>query len=250
MSIPPHDDDDPWQLPAADAGAQQPEQPPLRVETIEDIDPLDIQLGVFPKKAVPDALHDAMFGQPDPSPAEIETSGGDPASVPLMHTYAILDAAKVTNLPEFLENSGLEHRCLFKGDAYDELKDVAPWIVQLEDDNSFTRNLFTRSDAPWHLWDTEPGIYFRSRGTLDEMWRHFRKFTRAQDKRGKWFYIRFYESAYLAAYLPAMTPAKLLNFVGKAAAIMAISDGKAHLFNMYNQSSSSPSEKSKSGNGK
>lgn len=128
--------------------------------------------------------------------------------VPAVYSYAILDAAKVTNLPEFLENSGLEHRCLFKGDAYNELRVVAPWIVQLEDGNSFTRHLFTRSDVPRHLWDTEPGIYIRSRSMLDEMWRHFRKFTRAQDGSGKWFYTRFYEPAYLAAYLPAMAPAK------------------------------------------
>ncbi len=190
MSIPPHNDDDPWQLPSPQAVAQKPV---LQVEVIESIEPLDTQLGVFPKKTVPDALHGAMFGQPDPSPAEIEAAGGDPAAVSPMRTYAILDAAKVTNLPELLETSGLEHRCLFKGDAYDELRDVAPWIVQLDDDNGFTRNLFTRSDAPWHLWDTEPGIYVRSRGTLDEMWRHLRKFTRASDERGRWHYLRFWD---------------------------------------------------------
>ncbi len=74
-----------------------------------------------------------------------------------MLTYAILDAAKITNLPELLEASPLEHRCLFKGSAYDALKDAAPWVVRLENGNSFTRNLFTRSSAPWHQWwDSEP----------------------------------------------------------------------------------------------
>lgn len=92
-----------------------------------------------------------------------------------------------------LEASGLEHRCLFKGNAYDELKNVAPWIARLEEGNAFTRNLFTRSSAPWHLWDTEPGIYIRAHGTLDEMWKHFRKFTKVKDEEGKWFYFRFWE---------------------------------------------------------
>ena len=168
--------DDYWvQSPEA---VEAPAETALPIDTIEDVDPLDLQLGVAELKTVPDALYEPLFGQPSGAP---------------LHTYAILDAAKVQNLPELLEVSGLKHRCLFKGDAYDELKDVAPWIVQLEDGNAFTRNLFTRSDAPWHLWDAEPGIYIRSGGTLDDMWTHFRKFTKVQDESGKWFYFRFWE---------------------------------------------------------
>lgn len=171
----------------------EPKQP-WQIRTFEGVAPLDAQLGAFPKKTVPDALHDAIFGQPEPTAAEIGMAGGDAAAVPPMQTYAILDAAKIANLPELLEDSGLEHRCLFKGDAYDELKDVAPWIVRLEDCSSFTRNLFTRSQAPWHLWDSEPGVYIRSRGVLDEMWRHLRKFTRLRDEGGKWLYFRFWQA--------------------------------------------------------
>lgn len=37
---------------------------------------------------------------------------------------------QITNLPVLLEASPLEHRCLFKGSAYDALKDVAPWVVR------------------------------------------------------------------------------------------------------------------------
>ncbi|MEP3892387.1 MAG: DUF4123 domain-containing protein [Litorimonas sp.] len=153
--------------------------------------PLDEQFGVAVLKTVPDALYEPLFGQPDDTP---------------LHTYAILDAAKFPNLPELLEVSGLVHRCLFKGDAFDELKDVAPWIVQLEDGNAFTRNLFTQTDAPWHLWDAEAGIYVRSGGTLDDMWKHFRKFTRVQDEQGKWFYFRFWETQCLIDYISFVQP--------------------------------------------
>ena len=124
---------------------------------------------------------------------------GDASAVPPMQTYAILDAAKVVNLPELLGTSQLEHRCLFKGAAYDELKNVAPWIVRLEDGNDFTRRLFTGPEGINGLWDKEPGIYVRSCATLDEMWRHFRKFTRVQDESGKWFYFRYYEADALKA---------------------------------------------------
>ena len=205
MCIPPdQDSDDPWTLlPCGVAAFQpEPERPVLQVDTIEGVEPLDTQIGVFPKKIVSDALHDALFGQQEPTAAEIEAAGGDPAAVPPMQTYAILDAAKLTNLPELLERSGLEHRCLFKDDAYDELKNVAPWIVRLEEDNAFTRHLFTRSEANWHLWDKAAGIYVRSRGSLDVMWRHLRKFTRVQDEDGQWFYGRFWESYATTVFAP------------------------------------------------
>lgn len=199
-SIPPDQDrNDPWTLFSGKAAGVQsePDQSFLQVETIEGVEPLGVQIGVFPKKTVPDVLYDVLFGQPVPTAAEIKGAGGDPAAVPPMQTYAILDAAKVANLPELLERSGLAHRCLFKGAAYDELKNVAPWIIHLEEGKAFTRNLFTRSDAHWALWDREPGIYLRSRRTLDDMWRHFRKFTRAQDENGKWFYFRFWEPRFI-----------------------------------------------------
>lgn len=160
----------------------------LQVEVIENVEPLDRQFGVLPKKTVPNALHDVLFGQPAPNEAEIA------AAVPAMLTFAILDATKVVNLPELLSASGLEHGCLFKDKSYDELKNVAPWVVRLEENNDFTRRLFTGPDGINGLWDKEPGIYVRSRETLDDMWRHFRRFTRVQDENGKWFYFRFWEA--------------------------------------------------------
>lgn len=203
MNIPSHcDNDDPWMVTPGPVGAVQPEleQPAPQVQILEGVEPLDAQVGVFPKKAVPSPLNDALFIQPEPMEGETEAAGGDPAAVPPLQTYAILDAGKVTNLPELLERSGLEHRCLFMGDAYNKLKNVAPWIVRLEEANSFTRHLFTRSDASWHLWDNEPGIYVRSRADLDKMSRHFRKFTRVQHDSKKWYYFRFWEPRYASRY--------------------------------------------------
>lgn len=192
--------EDPWlDTTALQVGAASEAAPTgLQIATIEHVVPLDTQLGAAVKKTVPDALQDVLFGQPALTAAEIDAAGGNASKVPPMRTYAILDAAKITNLTELLEDSLLEHRCLFKGKAYDDLKNVAPWIMRLEDGNTFTRNLFTRSDAYWHLWDNQPGIYIRSRASLDDMWRHFRKFTKLQDEAGKWLYFRFWDPAGVA----------------------------------------------------
>ncbi len=193
--------DDPWRLEALETIPTPDDGPHLMIETLEGVEPLDMQMGVWPPKTVPDVLYEPLFGQPEPTEAEVEAAGGDSEAVPPMQTYAILDAAKVFGLADMLDTSGLEHRCLFKGDAYDELKDVAPWIVRLEEGSDFTRNLFTVGKEPWFMWDKEPGIYVRSRGTLDDMWRHFRKFTRVQDEDGKWYYFRFWEGSFICFIL-------------------------------------------------
>lgn len=199
------DNDDPWVLKPGQVSTT-PARPALQIETIENLEPLGSQIGVFPKKTVPDALHNALFGQPEATETEVAVADGDASAVPPLQTYAVLDAAKLINLPELLEDSGLEHRCLFKGDAYDELKDVAPWIVQLQDGNSFTRNLFSRSDAPWHLWDSEPGIYIRSRAGLAALNSHLRKFFKIRDEAGAWYYLRLHDPRVTCALLRG-TPA-------------------------------------------
>lgn len=206
--------DDPSRFSDHSIAAVQQGRRPLLVEVIENVEPLDAQIGVFPKKTVPDKLRDTLFGQPEPTTSEIEAAGGDASSFLPVHTYAILDAAKVLNLAELLERSGLEHRCLFKGDAFDELKDVAPWVVRLEEDNAFTRHLFTCSEATWHLWEKEAGVYIRSGATLDEIWRHLRKFTRLQDEDGTWFHFRFWEAGTVRSFLERADWSKQKPFFG------------------------------------
>lgn len=197
---------DPWLAPEVLTPSQRGDSriSSLRIAAVENVEPLDRQFGVQPKKTVPEALYDTLLGQPDPSITEIAAAGGDPAAVPAMRTYAILDAAKVMNLPELLAASELKHHCLFKGQSFDELKNVAPWIAQLEKGNEFTRRLFTGPKGINGLWDKEPGIYIRSRASLEDMQRHFRRFTRILDENGSWFYFRFWEAGYAESYFTAL----------------------------------------------
>lgn len=118
--------------------------------------------------------------------------------------YALLDAAKVFGLPERLAASGLEHRCLFIGQALTDFADVAPWLIRLEPDAPFTRSLFVTGDAPWQLWDKEPGIVMRSPAGLDELWRHFRKFVKIRGPEGAWLYFRFWDGRMLRTTVDAI----------------------------------------------
>ncbi|OKH87847.1 DUF4123 domain-containing protein [Thalassospira sp. TSL5-1] len=203
----------------------------LVVEEIEDIEPLDGQRGVWPVKFVPDVLLEPLFGQPEPTEFEI-THYGSAEAVPPMKTYAILDAAKFQfGLSEF-EECDMPFRCLFKGDAAEELKDAAPYLFELEQNKPFTRRLFTHIPdmselmTTVHLWHKEPGIYIRSRLDFDVLWRHFRKFTRIQGAKGNWFLWRFWEGRNLIDYLTLTEkddPSKAYNLFIKGGAMMVSS---------------------------
>ena len=170
----------------------------LNLDEIRNIVPLSPHQRSKARAEIPDLLAGALFGAPDGMAAS------SPGSSPEIATYAILDAAKITMLPDILEASGLEHRCLFTGNAGRELGSVAPWMVKLERESDFTRDLLTHSDAPRHYWGNEAGIFVRSACDLNETWRHFRKFTRLQDEDGKWLFFRFWEPLPVAAYMRSL----------------------------------------------
>ena len=215
--------DDPWVLrPAASPGepvaGSLPETPALHIARLPRIAPLDSQWGVATPRTVPEALEAAIF-----SPPAAPDGGPEP-----LHSYAIVEAARVRHLPEILRNSDLAHRCLFKGEAFDSMKEVAPWLVQLREGSSFTRSLFTRSKAHWHLWDSEPALYIRSRASIDQLWQHLRKFTRIRDAHGRWFYCRFWEPKWAEALLVAMKPADQARFMAAIDALIVVQkDGQA-----------------------
>lgn len=173
----------------------------MNIETIENIIPLDEQRGVDSKQSIPIQLEDSFFGQAG------AFEGDNTVKTLTLETYAILDAAKVPNLPELLEASGLEYKCLFKGKAYKDLSEVAPWVVKLDKNAEFTMRLFTKGDAPWHMWDKDPGIYIRSHASLDDLCAHFRKFTRLRDNaENKWYYFAFYKYEAFESFVRHYSP--------------------------------------------
>ena len=89
---------------------------------------------------------------------------------------------------------------------------MAPWLVALDESDVLTRRLFTRGQAAWHLWDNQAGIFLRSALDLISLQRHFRKFTRAVDRQGRWHYLRLYDPAYLTDYVSSLGPEKFLRF--------------------------------------
>lgn len=210
----------------------------LLIEEIRDLEPLDRQWGVWPEKTVPDKLSGPLFGDVEPTEAEIEAYGGIEA-VPPMKTYIVLDAAKLQFGFSEIEDCGMPFRCLFKGKAASNLKDAAPYLIELDHENRFIQRLFKYvPEMPdrmttVHVWHKEPGIYARSRVGFDTLWKHLRKFPRQQDQNGKWVFFRFWEPRVLRDYLDSIRqePRKIMNWFGRRAAaltLITISGGVLH----------------------
>ncbi|WP_210410547.1 DUF4123 domain-containing protein [Oceanicola sp. D3] len=171
----------------------------LELQDFGEIEPLSMMMDEDPPPTVPKALKAALFGpMHPPSDAEVARHGSA-AKVPAARTFAILDAAKVPMMQLYLEQSGLPHRCLYKGEALERFGDVAPWVVELEEEATFTRRLFSRSKLPADLWDKAPGMLLRGRAELEDVWKHFRKFTKVGTHDGKSLFLRFWEPSVLRA---------------------------------------------------
>lgn len=185
---------------------------PLKAPTqITDIAPLDDSA---PDAYCATALQEALFGQPPGAQGDV-------------HIYALLDAAKVANLREMIELSGLDHGCLFSGPTFDELADVAPWLVRLEPGYAFTRRLFEKGDAPWELWDRDAGIFLRSALDLDSLRRHLKKFTKARDGAGQTYFVRFWEPGWTVPLIKAMTPGQAHKFLEPLHAVICHTGSEA-----------------------
>jgi hypothetical protein len=182
----------PTGAPRAAESAAREAQAGLRIAEIGPVEPLGAQFGVRPKKTVPDALREALFGQPAPTKAERARFAED---IPPLATYAVLDAAKLPYLLiGLLETSGLRHQSLFQGETQEELGEYAPYLVELTEDNDFTRRLFTGPDGVGGLWEKKLGIYLRSRAGFDSLRKHLRRFTRLRTEQStQWYFFRFWD---------------------------------------------------------
>ena len=153
----------------------------LSISSLSGLKPLTAIPGQT-DRTVPDPLVEPLFGTLDTPDA------------PPLRTYAILDAARAPYiLTGLIEASDLPHASLFQHEVQSDLAEVAPYLVELPQDNPLTRRLFSCPDTAAGLWGQGVGIYLRSPLSLEELRAHLRKFTRIPDENRKWFFFRFWE---------------------------------------------------------
>lgn len=129
--------------------------------------------------------------------------------------YVLLDAAAMNDdaiyqaralNPDFL--------CLYAGQSREELADVAPYLFTFPEEGPFRAWLEDASRGK--NW----AVYVMSEGTLEELYKHFRKFLVVGTEAGKQLYFRFYDPRVLRDFLPTCDADQLREMFGLVAAYL------------------------------
>ncbi len=139
-------------------------------------------------------------------------------------TFAIIDAARLTNFVETVQASDLEYACLFEGNAQADMADVAPWLVQLQPNARFTRRLLDDPATPWSMWGRDAAIFVRSTADFTELQRHFRKFIRIRDMQNQWMFLRFWDPNVLLDLAACLKPDNVRKFFADHSFIAIVDD--------------------------
>lgn len=170
---------------------------------IEHIDPVPIALTSAADAYVPSELEGWLF-----ETAPLRNCEGELKQDAPLHSYALLDPMRVFGLAEIIETSGLEWVPLFRSDGSDPAE-TGPLLVQLQPRNIFVKRLMSgnpdpyQAEPPWFMWKHAAALYVRSRLTMSDLRRHFRKFTMAQNQKHRRVFHRFWDASCFEDFLVA-----------------------------------------------
>jgi hypothetical protein len=132
-----------------------------------------------------------------------------------MAVFAIIDGARDPRIYDAVKGTFLPKDCLYSGDLPWQLQITAPYVVQLDRDDRFTRYLI---DTGWgNSWAT----FLRTETSIKQLRRHLRQFLRVRDEAGRRLIFRYYDPRILRVYLPTCRPAELDTFFGAISAFIA-----------------------------
>jgi hypothetical protein len=131
----------------------------------------------------------------------------------VLRTYLILDGHVYTAIKGVFDlDLDLINRvpvqCLYKGRAAEELKYVAPYLIDMILPKDAYNNKdevpdFHKSYFAKH-WGNDAAMFFRTKASMEEVHNHFRKFTKITNDESKSLFFRFYDQKILAPYLTAV----------------------------------------------
>ena len=127
---------------------------------------------------------------------------------PAQSVYVILDGARDKDIYPGLQRYSTENRCLFAGELSRELAAAAPYLVRLKKNHPFTIWVIE------HGWGDCWGVFLQSATNINELRRHFRRFLKVEDDKGKSLYFRFYDPRVLRTYLPTCVEKELDTVFG------------------------------------
>lgn len=144
--------------------------------------------------------------------------------------FAVLDGASVPDLPLKIYEMQPHSVCLYRGELEPDLAEVAPYLVELFPDTTFTEWLLSEGLSGKH-W----GIFARSPFSLTELRKHFRKFLTVYDDAGNPLLFRYYDPRVLVKFLPTCDQESLEKLFNRVTDYLA-EDGKSGFkrFELFN----------------
>lgn len=144
---------------------------------------------------------------------------GPVGKTPTPRTYFIVDATSRKEVVGTFDLEADSHdvplQCLFKGNAVEELKEAAPYLIDMTlpegawDDSvlvpRFHKDFFRKH------WGQNTGIFIRTHAPFPEVLAHFRRFPRIQvEADRRWVYFRFWDPRIAPTYFDSIrsTPEK------------------------------------------
>lgn len=121
--------------------------------------------------------------------------------------WALVDAARDRRLYWSLVNSYLPFSCLFAGTLPETVERVAPYLIEMRADDSFTELMLSG-------WGRSFGVYLECDRPLAELRHHLRTFLTVTDPTGAKMLFRYYDPRVLRAYLPTCDGDELRTVFG------------------------------------
>jgi len=122
--------------------------------------------------------------------------------------WMILDGARDPRVYSSLIHSYSEYSCLYAGNLAPALERAAPYLVQLEFEDRYTRILLEQA------WGNSWGIILKCNESIDVVRRHLRKFLRVIGRNGRPLVFRYYDPRVMRVYLPTCNREELREIFG------------------------------------
>ncbi|MBC7568892.1 MAG: DUF4123 domain-containing protein [Spirosoma sp.] len=124
--------------------------------------------------------------------------------------FALFDAARMgVAMTDAKERFPERFATLYRGESAKNLADFAPYLFWFDAADSTLKDWF-----PANGWGKSWGVFLRSRTSVEELYRHFRRYLIIADETGRELYFRFYDPRVLREFLLTCTSTQLTEFFG------------------------------------
>ncbi len=124
--------------------------------------------------------------------------------------FVLIDAALWGDEIEVAKGFHSNFRSLFRGEAGEELDNVAPFLFSVEPQSDFANWLKYRIGKDP---ENRRVLWISSSATLDGLRKHFRRFLRVKKEDGGYIYFRFYDPYVIMTVFPHLTEKQQNDFL-------------------------------------